>query len=151
MIYFIYSGVYHEKDSEKGIYHYTIYKDMYTYHVNSAYKVIPFLTAADFIMAPIAAALKYILKKRKFKKYDQIRIMCKDRMVSQIINLKRLYKQCPGFTNFWEGEFKNYQKCAMVFNIDLLVTDKLFKINPNLLYEKEQKRVQELKKLLFAS
>ena len=151
MIYFLYYETYHEKDSDKGIYHYTLYKDVYTYHINSDHKIVPFLTAADFVMSPIMAAFDFILRKRRFKRYDQIRIMSKDGMVSQIINQNRLHNQCPEFKQFWEGSFKPFQRCAIAFHIYPLMNYDYFKVNPNRLYEREQKRIEEFKKLLSAS
>ena len=151
MIYFIYSGTHHEKNSEKGIYHYTIYKEIYNYTVHTEGNVVPFSTAAEFIMSPILAALNFILNRRKFQKYDQIRIMCKDGLISQIINLRNCHELCPTFQEFWNGSFKNYQRCVVAFKIHPSINYDFFKINPNILYEREQRRVEKLKNMLFAS
>lgn len=151
MIYFLYSETFHQKDAEKGIYHYTLYKDVFTHQVYSESNIIPFLTAAEFMMSPIMAALQYILKKRRFQKDDQIRIMYKDGIIGQIVNLKKHHNQCPLFVSFWNNAFKSYQKCVVAFKIYPLIHYDYFKINPNVLYQREQYQIEKLKNMLPAS
>ena len=151
MIYFLYSGTYHPKDYEKGIYHYTLYKETYMYRVYSEGNIVPFYSAAEFVMSPIMAAMDFILKRRKFQKYDQIRIMCKDGLISQIINLRKCHEQCPIFEEYWNGTFKDYQRCVIAFKLHPSINYDFFKINPNILYDREQRKVEKIKYMLSAS